>query len=513
MTKINREEGPIAVLGATGYVGGRLITKLLQSGYRVRAGARNPEKLSCRPFAQQSGFKTVEVDVMDSDSLQNALEGCQAAFYLVHSMQSKGRDYSRADEQAAWNMVCAADEANLKRIIYLGGLGDEESGLSEHLISRLKVGRILQKGHVPTTFLRAAIILGSGSASFEMLRYLVDRLPVMITPKWVQTQLQPIAISNVVNYLAGCLEVEETEGQTYEIGGPDVLTYKDLFDLYAQVAGLRQRLILNVPFLSPKLSSYWIHMVTPIPASIAGPLVLGLKNTVVCKENRIRDLIPQELLGCKEAMQVAVQKVKQQEVDSCWSDAGLLKEMEWAACGDADYAGGTILALRYRTVLRCPVEQVWSKLEDIGGGTGWYYADFIWRLRGVVDRLLGGIGTARGRRSSQDLAIGDALDFWRVLDLQKDRRLQLQAEMKLPGEAILEFDLTDLDKDRTELVLTSKFLPRGLSGLIYWYIFYPAHKVVFKGMLKGLSRAIQAEIEKAAERMDPFAKGCLLSGK
>lgn len=504
MLDIDKNKGPIAVLGATGYVGGRLVPRLLELGYQVRAGARNPEKLSSRPFATHPGFEVRQMDVLEPDSLQRLLQNCQAAYYLVHSMASKGKDYSNADEQAAFNMVEAAEHAGLKRIIYLGGLGDDNSGLSEHLSSRLRVGRILQQGKVPTTFFRAAIILGAGSASFELLRYLVDRLPVMTTPRWVQTQSQPIAISNVIGYLTGCLEVEETAGQIYEIGGPDVLSYKDLFDLYAQEAGLPKRLILPLPFLSPGLSSYWIHMVTPIPADVAQPLAKGLKNRVVCRENRIRDLVPQRLLTCREAIHMALQKVKQQKVESCWSDAGPLKEMEWVTCGDARYAGGTILGLGYRTVLNCSADILWTKIKNLGGKNGWHYANFLWEIRGLIDRSLGGIGLARGRRESKNLAIGDALDFWRVLDVKDKERLQLIAEMKLPGEALLEFELHSLSNNQTELILTTKFLPKGLLGIIYWYSLYPIHQKIFKGMLLGLSKSAGAKIEKYPEYFHPL---------
>ncbi len=312
---------PVLVTGATGYVGGRLVPQLLNAGYRVRALGRSVAKLQGRPWGSHPLVELAKGDVLDYDSLAQAAQGCGAAFYLVHSMLADPRSYSDTDRRAARNMVQAAAAAGLDRIIYLGGLGGaSDPHLSEHLRSRYEVARILQSGPVPATFLRAAMILGSGSASFEIMRYLVDRLPVMITPRWVHNPVQPIAITNVLNYLQGCLEHDEVKGQTFDIGGPDILTYRQLFDIYAEEAGLRRRLIIPVPVLTPKLSSYWIHLVTPVPAAIAQPLALGLRNPVICQENRIRDIIPQELLTCRETIRRALQKVRSSS--RAWTPAG-----------------------------------------------------------------------------------------------------------------------------------------------------------------------------------------------
>jgi len=349
------------------------------------------------------------------------------------------------------------------------------------------VARILQSGPVPATFLRAAMILGSGSASFEILRYLVDRLPVMVTPRWVQNPVQPIAITNVLNYLQGCLEHEEVKGQTFDIGGPDVLTYRQLFDIYAQEAGLHRRLVVPVPVLTPKLSSYWIHLVTPVPAAIAKPLAEGLRNPVICQENRIRDIIPQELLTCRETIRLALQKIQQQCVDTCWMDAGAAVPPEWLYCGDTDYAGGTILTCGFRVVLDAAPAEVWPTIAGIGGQTGYYFGTGLWKLRGWADRMLGGIGFRGGRRHPMELMPGDAVDFWRVLEVEPPHRLQLLAEMKVPGEAILEFTLADTTDGKTELRQVARFLPRGLGGILYWYALEPFHHWIYRGMLKAIA--------------------------
>ncbi len=499
---------PVLVTGATGYVGGRLVPQLLNAGYRVRALGRSVAKLQGRPWGAHPLVELAKGDVLDYDSLAQAAQGCGAAFYLVHSMLADPKAYRDTDRRAAQNMVKAAAAAGLDRIIYLGGLGGaSDPNLSEHLRSRYEVARILQSGPVPATFLRAAMILGSGSASFEIMRYLVDRLPVMITPRWVQNEVQPIAITNVLNYLQGCLEHDEVKGQTFDIGGPDILTYRRLFDIYAEEAGLRRRLVLPVPVLTPRLSSYWIHLVTPVPAAIARPLALGLRNPVVCQENRLREIIPQELLTCRQTIRRALEKIRQQCVDTCWMDAGAMALPEWVTCGDTEYAGGTVLSCGFSAVLDAAPAQVWPFIARIGGGTGYYFGTGLWRLRGIMDRLLGGIGFRGGRRHPEELAPGDALDFWRVLEVEPPHRLLLLAEMKLPGEAVLEFTLTEFGQGGTEVRQVARFLPKGLGGLLYWYALEPLHHWVYRGMLKALARAVGRPILAGPEAVTGKKRG------
>ncbi len=482
---------PVLVTGATGYVGGRLVPKLLSAGYRVRALGRSLAKLEGRPWANHPLVELARGDVLDYDSLERAARGCGAAFYLVHSMLADPGSFSDTDRQGAQNMVRAAGAAKLDRVIYLGGLGGaDDPHLSEHLRSRYEVARILQSGPVPATFLRAAMILGSGSASFEIMRYLVDRLPVMLTPRWVHNPVQPIAITNVLNYLQGCLEHDAVKGETFDIGGPEVLTYRQLFDIYAEEAGLRRRVVIPVPVLTPRLSSYWIHLVTPLPAAIGRPLAEGLRSPVICQENRIRDIIPQELLTCRETIRRALMKIQQQRVDTCWMDAGAMLPPEWLTCGDAPYAGGTILSCGFRVVIDAPPAEVWPVIARIGGKTGYYFGNNLWKLRGLTDRLAGGVGFRGGRRHPEELVPGDALDFWRVLAVEPPYRLLLLAEMKLPGEAVLEFSLTETADGGTELRQVARFLPRGLSGILYWYALEPLHHWVYRGMLKAVAREV-----------------------
>ncbi|WP_373501195.1 DUF2867 domain-containing protein [Desulfococcus sp.] len=496
-------EKPVLVIGSTGYVGGRLVPLLLESGYRVRAMGRSLSKLASRSWAQHPLFEMVQGDIQDLESMQNASRGCRAAFYLVHSMVAAGRDFARADRQGAHNMAAAAAHGGMDRIIYLGGLAEaKHHRLSEHLQSRKEVAEILNSGSVPCTDLRAGAILGAGSASFEILRYTVERLPVMLAPKWVQTLNQPIAIRNVLLYLKGCLETDAVLGETFDIGGPDVLSYRRLAEIYAEEAGLPRRRIIPVPFVSPGFSAFLIHQVTPVPAALARPLIEGLRNESVCGDDRIHAVIPQHCYTCREAIRMAMESVRAEKVETCWSDAGCLIPPEWTYCGDADYTGGTILECGYRIGVAADAEAVWEAVERIGGDTGWYFGDLLWQLRGAVDGWAGGVGLRRGRRHPTHLRVGDALDFWRILELDPGRRLLLSAEMKLPGEALFEIRITPRDGE-TEIDFLSRFVPKGLGGLMYWYALYPAHQWVFEGMLKGLARAVGKPVTSGPRRFTP----------
>ena len=498
-----RRREPVLLLGATGYVGGRLAPRLLAAGHRVRAMGRSLDKLACRPWASHPHCELVQGDVHDPLALARGMQGCWAAYYLVHSMNPATKDFAAADRQAAQNMSLAAAAAGVERLIYLGGLVPDDPHLSHHLRSRAEVGCILQKGEAPCTWLRAAMILGAGSASFELLRYLGERLPLMIAPRWVHSLCQPIAIGNVLGYLLGCLEHPETAGQTYDIGGPDIYSYAELFQLLAQEAGLPRRLIVSVPVFSPRLSSYWIHLLTPVPASLARPLAEGLRNTAVCRDRRIQEIIPQELTPCRQAIRSALDRLAQDQVETCWLDAGELLPPEWITCGDAPYAGGAVLRAGYRLELPLSAEAVWPHLAGVGGGRGWYFQNWLWRLRGALDKLLGGVGLGRGRRSAGELRVGEALDFWRVLAVEPPRRLLLLAQMKLPGQATLELTLEPRGPAACEARLVASFLPRGLLGLAYWYGVWPLHHWVFRGLLPGLARAAGAAPSGPAQPFDP----------
>lgn len=419
-------------------------------------------------------------------------------------MIAKGDKYADSDRVSAENMVIAASDAGAKQIIYLGGLGDvRHENISRHLVSRHEVGQILKSGAVPATVLNAAMILGSGSASFEILRYLVERLPVMLTPKWVHTPSQPIAVDNVLGYLTGCVEHKETIGKTYDIGGPDVLNYRDLIQIFAQEAGLVPRKVIPVPVLTPHLSALWIHLVTPVPSSIAIPLTQGLSVPTICRENSIQAVIPQKLLTCRQAIALALEHSVKNTVESCWSDAGEMRPPEWASCGDAVWAGGTILECGYRARILADAQTVWKPVRRIGGQTGYYSGDFLWIIRGMIDRMVGGAGLRRGRRDPEHLRPGDALDFWRVLKAEPPGRLVLLAEMKLPGEALLEISVIPVSKDVTELQLLSRFLPKGLLGILYWYILYPFHQLIFRGMLDKMAKAAGKKLISKPERFTP----------
>jgi uncharacterized protein YbjT (DUF2867 family) len=511
----SNQSRPVLVTGATGYVAGRLIPLLLSSGYRVRAMGRSIEKMAARPWGTVPGIELVTGDIMDTASLDNAVAGCGTIYYLVHSMISRKAGYRDADKTGAANMVKAAANQGADHIIYLGGLGDiHHQNISPHLISRNEVGKILQTGPVPATVLRAAMILGSGSASFEILRYLAERLPMMITPKWVSMPTQPIAITNVLGYLKGCLEHPETRGKTFDIGGPDIVSYRDLFAIFARKAGLPKPVMIPVPVLTPRLSSLWIHLVTPVPAAIARPLAEGLSLPTVCTEHRIRDIIPQDLLTCGQAIERALDRVRQEQVDTCWADAGDLIYPEWAHCGDSGYSGGTILKCGYRAMVQGSASDLWPAVEQVGGETGYYAADLLWKLRGVMDVFSGGVGLQRGRRSRHNLRVGDALDFWRVLEMNAPHRLLLVAEMKLPGQALLEIKITPAGENRCELILLSRFLPKGIWGMAYWYALYPFHQYVFSRMLTGMAKAAGKSLLTPPRRFTPkITNACSLPGE
>ena len=476
---------PIFVTGATGYIGGRLAPRLLERGYQVRCLARNRAKLLGRPWAQDPRVEVVEADATDEAQLTAAMRGCSAAYFLIHSMDTQtGTDYRSRDLAIAQAFGRAAKAAGVARIVYLGGLGDGTDDLSGHLASRREVEVALGEAGVPVTVLRAAMIIGSGSASFEILRYLVERLPIMITPRWVRTEAQPISVRDVLYYLMQVLETPETTGRVIEIGGPEVKDYEEMMQLLARLLGLRRRVIIPVPFFTPKLSSLWIHLITPLSSAIARPLAEGLRNRVVVQRDDAQRLMPHRCRTIEEAMASAVQRVESGTVETAWTDAGPI-------AGDPEWAGGAVLEDRRERVTALPPAAVWAAVSAIGGDRGYYAADWLWWLRGVLDRLIGGPGLRRGRRNPTELHLGDVVDFWRVSALEPGRRLELTAEMLVPGTAILRFELTPEGAQGTRVTQTARFRPRGLLGLAYWYAIAPLHAYVFPGMLGGLVRAAE----------------------
>jgi len=481
--------GTILVTGATGYVGGRLVPALLEAGYRVRCFVREPRKLDARPWRHHERLEVVAGDLGEPAALGEALRGCRVAYYLVPSMVATGGRYAEHNRSLAANFAAAAREAELERIIYLGGLGEMGADLSEHLRSRRQVEEELANAGVPVTSFRAAMIIGAGSASFEILRYLVERLPVMITPKWVTTECQPVAISDVLHWLVRCLEVPETAGRPLEIGGADILPYRDLMQLMARELGLSRRVIVPVPVLTPLLSSLWINLVTPVSYRIARPLAEGLRNRVVVTDDTTQRLMPHRPLGAREAIRRALAKVEGRAVETRWSVAGPVP-------GDPSWAGGTVFTDERSVEIEADPQSVYAAVCRIGGGNGWYAGDILWRLRGWLDTLVGGPGLRRGRRHPETVEFGETLDFWRVVGIDRDRSLSLRAEMKLPGDAQLDFRIEPVEQHRepplTRLVMTARYRPRGLLGLLYWYAVVPLHEIVFGGMLRGIRKTAEA---------------------
>jgi uncharacterized protein YbjT (DUF2867 family) len=487
------ERQRILVTGATGYVGGRLIPLLLARGCRVRVLVRDPDRLAGRSWHDQ-----VEVavgDVLDPATLPAALDGVEAAYYLIHSMSSHA-DFAQRDLRAARTFAGAAAAQEVGRIIYLGGLGRSETGLSEHLRSRQETGSALREAGVPVTEFRASILVGSGSVSFEMIRHLTERLPVMVCPRWVYTRTQPIAIDDALAYLLAALDTSESQGQIIEIGGRDVLTYKAMMLTYARLRGLR-RFIIPVPVLTPRLSSYWVHLVTPIPSAIAQPLIEGLGTEVVVTDDRARRLFPRIApMGYEAAVARALASLEARDVETSWSDALASSQGDTPPVVFTTQEG--MLVERRQKVVDAPAGVVYAQFAGLGGRQGWLAYDPLWRLRGAVDRLVGGVGFRRGRRHPADLRAGDAVDFWRVEAVEAGRLVRLRAEMKVPGRAWLQFEAESLGASRTRLVLTAYFAPKGLFGLIYWYLLYPFHGFIFSRLIRRLN-------ENAAARGRPGA--------
>jgi len=481
----------VLVTGATGYIGGRLVPRLLAEGHTVRAMTRSAGRLRDVPWADQ--VEVVEADALGGEGLDAAMVGVDVAYYLVHSI-GEGEEFEETDRRAARIFGAAAKAAGVQRIVYLGGLVPAHEELSPHLASRAEVGQLLLDSGVPTAVLQAAVILGSGSASFEMLRYLTERLPAMITPKWVNSRIQPIAVRDVLRYLVAAATLPADVSRRFDIGGPEVLTYLQMMQRYARVAGLRARLIIPVPFLTPRLSGHWVNVVTPVPAALAKPLVRSLVNEVVCSENDIRQYVPdtpEGLLGFEDSVRLALLRIKEAAVETRWSNATWPGAPSDPLPSDPKWAGGSLYEDRRVRQVDAEPQDLWRVIEGIGGEHGWYSFPLAWAVRGQLDRLVGGVGLNRGRRDPNQLYVGESLDFWRVEEVVDQQMLRLRAEMKVPGAAWLELGIEQDEQGRTLFVQRALFHPRGLAGHAYWWSVAPFHGVVFGGMLANIAGAAQ----------------------
>ncbi|MGO1983458.1 MAG: SDR family oxidoreductase [Brachybacterium alimentarium] len=489
----------VLVTGATGYIGGRVVPELLRAGLRVRAMARHADRLDGRPW--RGDIEVVEADVMDPATLEDALDGVDVAYYLIHAMGG-GKGFAAHDRAGVQNFADAAARAGVRRIVYLGGIHPDDEELSPHMASRKEVGDILLAGPVPAVVLRAAVILGSGSASFEVMRHLAERLPVMVAPRWIHNRIQPIAVRDVLHYLVGAARLEGAPNRTFDIGGPDVLTYSGLLRAYARVAGLRPRRIQAVPVLTPRLASHWIGLVTPVPTGIARPLVESLIHESVAAESDLRDLVPDPeggLTDVDRAISLALTRIRDLDVSTAWHSAAPAGAPSAPLPEDPEWTGGIVRGdERSRHVAAAP-ETLWSVIEGIGGTNGWYSWRLGWVARGLMDRIVGGPGLRRGRRHPQRLAVGDALDWWRVERLVPGRLLRLRAEMRVPGEAWLELGVESADDGGSLLHQRAVYHPRGLLGDAYWWAVWPFHGIVFGGMQRNIARAAENADGAAAE--------------
>ncbi len=470
----------ILLTGATGYIGGRLLPLLEEQGYRVRCLTRRPSSLAAR---LGSGTQIAEGDLLNADSLQGALEGIDTAFYFVHSMGST-QDFADEDRVAAQNFGAVARQAGVRRIIYLGGLGNRDSQLSKHLRSRQETGDVLRSAGVQVIELRASIVIGSGSLSFEMVRALTERLPFMICPKWVRVAAQPIAIEDMLEYLMESIELPGEESQIFEIGGPDQVTYGQIMQEYARQRGLR-RVMIPVPLLTPYLSSLWLGLVTPLYARVGRKMIDSMKNATVVSSNLADKVFKVRPRSMSESIARALLNEEKEFAATRWSDA-LSSSGKPRVWGGVRF-GSRLVDSRTKEV-DLPPSAAFAPIQRIGGSTGWYYGNWMWRLRGFLDLLMGGIGIRRGRHHPVEICVGDTLDFWRVEAYEPNHFLRLQAEMKVPGKAWLEFEVNG-DSGRSSVRQTAIFEPIGLFGLLYWYALYPAHQFVFEGMLRNLVRA------------------------
>jgi len=466
----------ILVLGATGYIGSQLVARLIEEGYGVRCLVRDRKKIETRVWSDD--IEIFEGDILAPDSLDKAFRDVDTVYYLVHSMAAPGGDFAKLDRKAARYAGEAAKKAGVGRIIYLGGLGRRDLQPSEHLKSRHEVGDILRSSGVPVTEFRAAVIIGAGSLSFELIHHLTNRLPVMICPRWVITRTQPISVRDVLDYLTAALENPESKNKVIDIGGPEILTYRDMILTVAKVLGLR-RWLIKVPVLTPRLSSYWVKLVTPIPVKPARALIEGLRHETIRENNEADRLFAIQPEPFEAAVRKALTAVIPGEI---------IPEKGKAASIIMQIEPSHLLKNRRQVTVGAPAEHVFSVVSAIGGDNGWYYANWLWRLRGLIDKFFGGVGLRRSGRGEAVLAVGQTLDFWRIEEVEDEKRLLLRAEMKVPGNAWLEFEVQPLDARRSILIQTARFYPRGLAGIFYWYGIYPFHAIVFRGLAAAIAK-------------------------
>ncbi|MBM9463480.1 SDR family oxidoreductase [Aeromicrobium sp. YIM 150415] len=480
------------VTGATGYIGGRLVPQLLETGHDVRVLVRDEAKARAREWSDQ--VEIAQGDATEADDVRRALEDVDVAYYLLHSIGT-GSGFADAEQQIAQTFADAAQDAGVRRIVYLSGMVPKDEELSEHLRSRTQVAQTLLDSGVPTAVLQAGVVIGSGSASFEMLRYLTERLPVMVTPRWVHTRIQPIAVRDVLRYLTKSADLPDDVNRRFDIGGPDVLTYLEMMQRYAHVAELPRRRVLPVPVLSPWWSSHWVGLVTPVPAALARPLVESLRNTVVASEHDIADYIPdppEGLVGFDRSVELALTRVRDLDVPTRWSSAATAGAPSEPLPSDPDWSGGTLYTDERTREVHASPEHLWQVIDGIGGDNGWYSWSLAWEVRGLVDRFLGGPGLRRGRRDSARMRVGDAVDFWRVEETDGHAFVRLRAEMKLPGLAWLEMRVGQADGGTTTFHHRAIFHPKGLLGHLYWWSIYPFHGIVFGGMQRNIARAAES---------------------
>ena len=494
----------VLVTGATGYIGGRLTPRLVASGAAVRVLVRSPGKLADVPWA--SAVEVVEGDLTDPASVRPAMEGVDVVYYLAHAMGGRG-DFEAAEAAAATTVADAARDAGVGRIVYLGGL-HPEGELSKHLRSRRDVGDILLASGVPTAALQAGVVIGSGSASFEMIRHLTDVLPYMPAPKWVRNKIQPIAVRDLLYYLVEAAVVPGEINRTFDVGGPDVLRYGQMMNGYALEAGLRQRGIAALPVLTPWLASQWVNLVTPVPRSLAVPIIASLQQNCVMREHDIDGVIPRPpegLLTYRQSVRLALQRVKDGEVETSWRNASVEGAPSDPLPSDPDWAGHTVCIDKRQQETDASPAELWRVIEGIGGENGWYSFPLAWAIRGWMDRIVGGVGLRRGRSNPARLNTGDALDFWRVEHIERGRLLRLRAEMRVPGGAWLEMGVEPRGDGGSTYTQRAVFFPKGLGGRLYWYSLVPFHGVIFTGMANRITAAALAQTKKDAPAKEDVA--------